>query len=828
MPDDQTIPADAFGALARAFHDPGTHRATLPLLAGGLLGQAGQLREALMLVDRFHRTGPDTVASRLVESSARARLGDPGGALAALRRAVAVDPADPAAAGTLLRAMATTGDRRTMSKVVDRALSGQSDPSHAAGLLDLGKPGWVSHGRVERNGQSLSGWLVWREGGAKRDIVLEVGGRDLRVGVSATQRLPGGARLGRFVTPLPLTVPVIAVRDAMTGTPLAGSPLVDDGALDVDRPPPEGDGVAVIVPLYGDAAATARCLESILSSPCETAFRLVLVDDASPSAAVRRLGERLAEEGLAWRLENPANLGFIRSVNRALRWLPECDVVLLNADTVVAPGWLDRLAAAAHRPGVGTATPLSNNGELVSVPRPFRPVPIPSPDEVAAIDAQCATRFAGQSVELPNGVGFCLYVNAAARRAAGLLDSERYERGYLEEVDYCLRVREAGLSSVAALDVFVGHEGTVSFGPEKRSLVRRNAQALARRWPTIHTETDAFVAADPLAPVRTLSALWDHGTREPRIGLVVARPWREAILTDVATEGAPPIIVVPDGETGRLSLRLSPGEPAVTAPDDLEGLLRAAGVTRLRLADWGDLSESQLHQLIATSLPLDIFVADAAVASAARRPGQAGALSALLVARSDAFLAPCAAAASAVKAAWPGRSSAVHLLEPAPVPALVRSIPARRHHVGVLVTDPGSRDLVAALARALADRRSPIRLVVLGDVSEPVALMRAPGVFVAGPGPDADSLTDAIDTHGCSALLLPLREAIFVHPALEAAAASGLPCAGWPVGGAREVLGIHQASLALDAATTVAGLAEILDLRWGAGHRPAEASARVA
>lgn len=829
MPDNSTIPADALGALAKAFHDPQGHRAALPLLAGGLLAEAGQLREALMLVDRFHRTGPDSVASRLVEASARSRLGDEGAAIAALRRAVAIDPSDAAASAALLRGLAMTGNRREAAAVLDRALPAQEDPFAAATLLDLARPGWIAHGRVERSGSRITGWLAWREGGARRDVVLDAGGRELRVGVAATERLQSGARLGRFAATLPSAVPVIAVRDALTGAALAGSPLVDDAALDPEGLLPEGFGVAVVVPLYGDAAATAACLDSLLSAPCETPFRLVLVDDASPSAAVRRLAEKLEEEGLAIRLQNPANLGFIRSVNRALRRLPDGDVVLLNADTIVAPGWLDRLAVAAHQPGIGTVTPLSNNGELVSVPRPFRSLPIPSRERIEAIDAACATRFSGQVAEMPNGVGFCLYLTRAARSAAGLLDAERYDRGYLEEVDYCLRVREAGLRNVAALDVFVGHEGGVSFGPEKRGLVRRNAAALARRWPSIHAETDAFVAADPLAAVRCLPELWSDGTQSARVGLVVTRPWREAALAEAAAGSQPFVLVVPgtDG-TGGWAVRLAPGDPAIPVQGTLQAFLEAAGVDRLRLADWGDLSADHLRALGETGLPLDIFVADEAIVSAPRRAGAAGALAALLIARAEAFLSPCPAASAAVNAAWPGRAGALRPVEPSPVPALVRSIPPRRHHVGLLVTDPSTGALAGSLARALSARRSPIRLVVLGDVADSVTLMRSPGVFVTGPAPDAASLVDAIDTHGCGALVLPLREPLFVHPVLEAVAAAGLPCAGWAVGGAREVLALDDGSLMLDPATTVAGLAEILDLRWGAGRRTDGVAARVA
>ncbi len=45
-------------------------------------------------------------------------------------------------------------------------------------------------------------------------------------------------------------------------------------------------------------------------------------------------------------LHNRDNLGFAATVNRGLERTPG-DVVVLNADTVVTAGWLDRLADAA-------------------------------------------------------------------------------------------------------------------------------------------------------------------------------------------------------------------------------------------------------------------------------------------------------------------------------------------------------------------------------------------------------------------------------------------------------------------------------------------------
>src|SRR5262245_53576664 len=118
----------------------------------------------------------------------------------------------------------------------------------------------------------------------------------------------------------------------------------------------------VIVPVYLGFEETRRCLASVLASAGETAQRVVVVDDASPDPRIGEHVRALAAEGKLTLIVNEHNRGFVASVNTALEACPDGDVVLLNSDTEVAPGWLDRLGACAARESrVGTVTPFSNN-----------------------------------------------------------------------------------------------------------------------------------------------------------------------------------------------------------------------------------------------------------------------------------------------------------------------------------------------------------------------------------------------------------------------------------------------------------------------------------
>ena len=138
---------------------------------------------------------------------------------------------------------------------------------------------------------------------------------------------------------------------------------------------------------------------------------------------------------------------------------------------------------------------------MTSFPQPYVVNPLGSPKEVARLDALALQANGAASVDLPNGIGFCLYITRACLDAVGPLP-EIYARGYYEDVEFCLRAREKGFRNVCAVGVYVGHAGARSFGVEKRRLVMRNLKALERRFPGNALESAAFVHADPLKPWR--------------------------------------------------------------------------------------------------------------------------------------------------------------------------------------------------------------------------------------------------------------------------------------------------------------------------------------
>ncbi len=262
--------------------------------------------------------------------------------------------------------------------------------------------------------------------------------------------------------------------------------------------------IDVIVPVYRGLADTRLCIESALASQCRTPWRLIVLDDASPEPAVSAwLREIAAQDARIVLLVNEENLGFVGTVNRGMALSEHNDVLLLNSDTEVAGDWLDRLRAAAYSgPRVASVTPFSNNATICSYPRFCQDNRLPEGFDTARLDALFARTNPGQSVEVPTGIGFCMYVRRDCLDAVGLFDVENYGKGYGEENDFCQRAIHAGWHNLHALDVFVMHSGGVSFGESKTP---REAQAMAtlrRMHPTYETQVHRFLAIDPAAGAR--------------------------------------------------------------------------------------------------------------------------------------------------------------------------------------------------------------------------------------------------------------------------------------------------------------------------------------
>ncbi len=245
----------------------------------------------------------------------------------------------------------------------------------------------------------------------------------------------------------------------------------------------------VIVPIYRDVAMTLRCLESVLDTGGDELRSLIAIDDQSPEPAMAEGLDDLARRDSRVRvIHNEANLGFVETCNRGIA-RREGDVVLLNSDTLVTPGWLRELSEVAHHDDrTACVTPLSDNATICSVPEILNGG-VNRDVDAAVVKAACAGL--PRWTEVPTGVGFCLYMTAGALDIVGLLDPI-FAPGYNEENDWVKRAQAVGFRALRANHAFVHHLGSVSFRGEKNELEARNRRILQARHPHYVPQVERF------------------------------------------------------------------------------------------------------------------------------------------------------------------------------------------------------------------------------------------------------------------------------------------------------------------------------------------------
>jgi GT2 family glycosyltransferase len=732
------------------------HDSVLPELSLKAL-RNGQPLIAFAAADRWLRIAGKNVASLMLRAEAYHRLGLTGPALADVADALERAPFHRHAN----RRLADWG-APAQARAAARTLIGFPGPDAERGLSLLREHEAKGAGQIRISDGVVEGWLSWSPG-SKAELLLS-GSESRAVPVLPQENCRWGAVFGAGAVIRHDARPETLVRAALVvdGEEVAaargGAAALTAMHDDPDRARPD---VTIIVPVYGDFESTRDCLVAAAAA-IETVpdGRLLIVDDASPDARIKAFLDDFAKPPGRKLLVNPINLGFVGAVNRALRHTAAGDVLLLNADALLPLRSIERFREIARRrPDVGVINPLSNHGEFVSHPKPFRHNDF-EPERWRRTDAAAAALADAPIVDIPSGTGFCMYVTRACLDATGRL-SEQFAEGYLEDADFGLRAREAGFRNVCAPSIYVPHLGSRSFKGAKAALVARNRLALARRFPAYEAECDAFVRADPLRRSRerleqALAA--EAPIRRLIIGAEHCEPALRARAERLARENVGAFLGLV--ETGARGLRIrltafdgaAPQNVVLREDDGIDAMfcaLRRWPSDRIELVVTPDIPPLLRDRLGAFAQPLDLVIAAAPASS--WRPILAGADRAFGIdALSDAFCRKREAARldAASLAATPSK------LGP---PALLTIVYPYQ-------TADSLRLLLKLSAKA---RRSGLPMILLGSTPCDEKL-RAEGIFVTGPAQPEERLR-LIEIYGADRLLLPYRREAFwaLAPLLE-------------------------------------------------------------
>jgi GT2 family glycosyltransferase len=284
---------------------------------------------------------------------------------------------------------------------------------------------------------------------------------------------------------------------------------------------------------------TLRCLES-LSLVGRRDLAVICVDNGSSDGSQAAIRERfpavtVIEAGANLGYSGGNNLGIRRALEQGARW-----VMLVNNDATVAPDVVEGfLQAQVERPRAGILA-----GKVYFADRPQtlwfagqrvsellgysgRPRGYGKPDG----------RRYSQVCPTDRAVGALMAISREAIEAVGLLDEDLF--AYVEDVDWALRVRAAGLEVIFAPSARAWHSVSASTGGEAASThtlyygVRNTVTVLERRRPlgTIATglrraailatfSLHALTRVDRRSALRAVRA----GYRDARAGRLGQRP----------------------------------------------------------------------------------------------------------------------------------------------------------------------------------------------------------------------------------------------------------------------------------------------------------------
>lgn len=256
----------------------------------------------------------------------------------------------------------------------------------------------------------------------------------------------------------------------------------------------------IIIPVYNAYEELIECIESIENNT-DMEYRVILIEDCSPDHRIKEYLKTIENNENIVVMYNDKNLGFVKSINRGMSY-SENDVILLNSDTILTPGWLKKMHECAYSSAdIGTVTPFTNNGTICSVPEFGVDNAIPEGFTIHTFANFIEKTSLKRYPVIPTAVGFCMLIKRKVIHDIGLFDDVTYGKGYGEENDFCCRAMEHGYLHVLDDSTFIYHKGSMSFKEEKKELIKKNSMELARKFPYYFSGIEQFLHSNPIVPI---------------------------------------------------------------------------------------------------------------------------------------------------------------------------------------------------------------------------------------------------------------------------------------------------------------------------------------
>ena len=250
--------------------------------------------------------------------------------------------------------------------------------------------------------------------------------------------------------------------------------------------------ISIIIPTKDQAALLEQCVESILKKTTYANYEIIIVDNGSIEEPTHRLFARLKRRQNVSVLEYPGEFNFSAINNFAVDNASGSIMALLNNDTeIIKENWLNELVAYALLPHVGAVGAkllygdkrVQHAGVLMGVGG------VASHSHHFKKDSYHGYHQRPHLSQYVSAVtGACLVVSKEKYLQVGGLDEKRLKVAY-NDIDFCLKLRDAGFENVYCPYAVLYHHESVSRGkgvePSKRKRFQSEVKCMQERWGEI-------------------------------------------------------------------------------------------------------------------------------------------------------------------------------------------------------------------------------------------------------------------------------------------------------------------------------------------------------
>lgn len=234
--------------------------------------------------------------------------------------------------------------------------------------------------------------------------------------------------------------------------------------------------ITVIVPIYNALDDVKKLLKSLKKNFNFDLGDCILINDFSNDKTTTYLKNFIKANNAFKLVNNPKNLGFIKTSNYGIK-LSESEItVLLNSDTIIPSCFLEKIIKCFKSDKkIGLASPISSNSNAYYIPK-RKSYSVQKMNDI--INQKHTPLYS----KIPEAEGFCFCIRKEVIEKQGFLD-EIYNKGYHEEVDYSYKALTKGWKIALIDSLYVYHKAEASFGKNLCNKYKNeNDKVFYSRW----------------------------------------------------------------------------------------------------------------------------------------------------------------------------------------------------------------------------------------------------------------------------------------------------------------------------------------------------------